>query len=418
MRWSTGWLLGVVAMVSVSTSEAIPNRSSGLVLSVLSLADWRGSDQGMQQTPRFNQARDWYASGQYQRSIESLEILIRQLEQRHGLFSEQLVQPLTLKALAHRALKQYQQSTDVMTRAQQLTHRQQGMMTADQLPMVFLKGLNLAQMNQWWQAEQVFKTGFRISREQYGAADEATLEAARLYGSWLTMAGRYKPALSLYRSQLMELEQAHGGPHPSMSPIMKAKALTYLYERHTPDRGLRLMMERVDLMAQLESSFTASEHYDARIELAQLLMRFGRERKAQQVLESAWPWASPEQRARISGHDAIWRGPFQFASDQISPSLWFEFEYEIRADGRPQFVHLRATNARPGQAYAAISQFRQMRMRPRLQDGRAVAVPRQRQRFMIHRSDPYRDELLAPVVNHMTHLVSEATSFSMDQQSQ
>ncbi len=415
MRWNLEVLLGMMFAMCVSNSWAIPDQSARLALAALILADWQGSDQDGQLMRQFVEARDQYRDHQYRRCIESLQPLIRTVEKRHGLFSPQLVQPLKLKALAHRALKQYDQSTDVMTRAQHLTHRQQGMMTPDQLPMVFLKGLNLAQMDQWWQAEQVFKTGFRISRDEYGLTDEATVDAARLYGSWLTMAGRYKPALSLYRMQMIELEKQHGGPHPSMGPIMKAKALTYLYERQTPERGLRLLSERVAMMVDFNQAYTAAQHYDALIELAQLQMRFGRERRALRTLESAWQWASEEQRETISEQHEIWRGPFQFISEGGDPSLWFEFEYELRADGRPQFVRLRHTNARAGQAFAAITLFRQMRMRPRIRDGQAVMVARQQQRFMIQATDPYREQLLAPVVNQMTSLVTQATSAPTDQ---
>lgn len=346
-------------------------------------------------------SRNQYEQKDYRLAVETLTQSVAILERQHGLFSETLIEPLVMLGLSQRALGQYQASSDSLTRAQHITHRQEGVLNTRQLPMQFFKALNLMATDEVWDAEQVLRTAYRLSVENHGPTHVESIDAAVMYGSWLTMVGRYKPALSMYRAHLLTLNDAYAEVHPSMGPLIHGMAMTYLHQGDAADRGRDLLRQLVELQQAWPDAFSKAERYTAHTQLASLLIKASQEREARRHVEAAWQYASADQREALSTQVHVERGPFKPIDSNLEPDLYFDFRYRVRADGRPQYVKLLGSNANTRQSSAALKLFRQTRFRPRLHDGKAISVDRSTHRFTVDLSDPVVQELITPLIEEV-----------------
>ncbi|MBT3562551.1 MAG: tetratricopeptide repeat protein, partial [Gammaproteobacteria bacterium] len=77
--------------------------------------------------------------GNYELAIEGYSSLIDELEATGGLFSPDLIDPLLGLARSHLALKDLEAAEDSAARAQHVQHRNEGVLSLDQLAAVDIK---------------------------------------------------------------------------------------------------------------------------------------------------------------------------------------------------------------------------------------------------------------------------------------
>ncbi len=337
----------------------------------------------------------------FAQAARSLELEILRIERQEGVFSDALIEPLIMLGLAWHALEDDRRSSDSFTRAQHITHRHEGVLNLRQIPLVLFRTINLMEGGDWWQAEQLQRTGYRIMRHHFGVSHRRTILSATRLGTWLTLMGRYKPALTMYRRHLIELQQIHGGSHPSMAPLIRNMAITFLHEGLTVDRGITMQEQLVYLHEEYPHEFADNEKYASRMLLADLMMKNARESEAIEHYLEAWRFASDAQKQQQSSQLRIVRGPFRWAPEAGEDQLYFDFRFRVRDDGRPQYIKLMDTNATSGQSVAAIKLFRQSRFLPKISDGSTESVPRAVHRFTIDVDDSISDQLLIPLIDHL-----------------
>ncbi len=340
---------------------------------------------------------------QYQRAVESIEKAIPILEHQHGLYHEDLIRPYELLGMAELKRERYQESFRAMTRAQHITHRIDGMMTMRQTPYMFYKALSLWNEDEIWKSARVQEANYRIHHHNFGLTDARSIQSARQYGSLLTMIGYFKPALSMYRRHLLAIESEQGPDHPSMVPLLKGQAMTFLYKGYDGGRSISSLKRIIEIQDKHPDSFSHAERYESLMDLAGLYMRWRSERRAVIHYRRAWEFADPEQRRQLSGQLTVVGGPFRYIPEQesIDPgkATYFDLRLDIKADGRARYIKMVDTNATVDQAYSVKSLFRSVRFQPWMVDGVPTDRERQVYRFVIDFTDRTQHELIDPFMS-------------------
>ncbi|MFK7956044.1 MAG: tetratricopeptide repeat protein [Lysobacterales bacterium] len=318
------------------------------------------------------------------KAVIQLKMAVPPLEQTLGIFNHQLVEPLGYLGLSQQLLEQHEAAADTLTRAQHITHRASGTLNESQIPLVYSKADSLQAQGEWWQAEQLQYTVYRLHKHNFGVDAPETLGAMNQLGTWLTRAGRTKTALSLYRSGLKDLKDAEGNDTPAMAPLMEGMARAFLFSRGIRGRSLNLLLRVQKLTAQHPDHFGPADQLMANLQLADTLMLFSLERDAMPYYLAAWntiqetAGLSDWEHNQFSQRQLV-SGPFEeLTEQQASTRKHFQFSFDLRKDGRPSNVKLVSTSASPTLALPTLATFRAVRFRPQFSDGEAIVRPNQK----------------------------------------
>ncbi len=369
--------------------------------------------------------KHYIADKSWQQAIEAFEVAVRLISESEGIFSEELIEPLSYIGFAEYNRARFAKSTDAMSRAQHITHRLEGMLNTTQLPFIYYKALNLLRSRDIWESIQVQRSAYKINRSEYGITNHETIKSARQLGSWLTLVGEYRPALSIYRNHLRAIEDVDGPESPLLIPLLEGQAVTYFYSFVSfggmviseKDRGFTSLARIIEIQDKHPQQFSRADRYTRRIELADILMGQHYEKRALRYYEAAWEMASPEQMASLSRDFHVLGGPFVHVDPDVVPEgddIYYDFEFSIKRDGRPQYIKLINTNATGSFKYNATGAFRGSRFRPRIDEGNFVSVASNRQRFLLQFSDPARKGLLLPVAEQAKSMLIEEPGETQD----
>lgn len=336
-----------------------------------------GSDslQSAQARARYGSAL--YLNNQPVGAVRSLRRAVSTLESELGIYHPDLVEPLGYLGLSLQQLQRHESAADALVRARHITHRQLGLLNEQQIPLVYSAADSVAAQGELWQAEQLQYAVYRLHEHNFGATSPETVGALNRLALWLTDVQRFQPALSLYRLGLRSLEDAEGNDTPEMVPLMEGMARTFLFQRIYPGRALNLLLRVVELTDERRDHFKAPDRFLARVQLGDALLLFSHERDAMEHYLAAWNVAHGEDGMGDWAHKlfdqrTLVAGPFMEISEPENPSQnWFRFQFDLRADGRPQMVDLVETNARAGLASYSINLFRSVRFRPLIVQGEA-----------------------------------------------
>ena len=366
--------------------------------------------------------KQYIARKSWQQAVETFEVAVRLIGQDEGIYSEELIEPLSYIGFAEYNRARFTESSDAMSRAQHITHRLEGMLNTTQLPFIYYKALNLLRSRDVWESIQVQRAAYKINRAEYGITNPESIRSARQLGSWLTLVGEYRPALSIYRNHLRAIEAVDGEYSPLLIPLLEGQAVTYFYSFVSfggivvseKDRGFSSLARVIEIQDRHPEQFSRQERYEKRIELADILMGQHYEKRALRYYEAAWEMASPEQMKSLSRDFHVLGGPFVRVDPDVEPQgdgIYYDFEFSIKRDGRPHYIRLIDTNATGSYKYNAKGAFRGSRFRPRIDNGDFIAVDSNRQRFLLQFSDPARKGLLTPVAEQArTMLLNEPGS--------
>ncbi len=324
-----------------------------------------------------------YLNRQPLKAVTQLRMAIPPLEQELGIFSHQLVEPLGYLGLSQQQLEQHEAAADTLTRAQHITHRAFGTLNETQIPLVYSKADSLQAQGEWWQAEQLQRTVYRLHKHNFGIDAPETLGALNQLGTWLTRAGRTNSALSLYRTGLKDLKDSNGNDTPAMAPLLEGMARAFLFSNTARGRSLNLLLRVQKLTLQHPDHFGPADRLMANLQLADSLMLFSLERDAMPHYLEAWNTVqnstglSAWERNQFADRRLV-SGPFEELSEQQAQTrVHFHFSFDLRKDGRPSNVKLINTTASPTLALPTLATFRAVRFRPKFSQQQAVERPNQ-----------------------------------------
>jgi len=135
--------------------------------------------------------------GNYELAIEGYSSLIDELEATGGLFSPDLIDPLLGLARSHLALKDLEAAEDSAARAQHVQHRNEGVLSLDQLAAVDIKTKIHLLNGVPTRADKQQRFAFYLAERNYGADSLDALPAKYKLVDWYTATGQYFKAQRL-----------------------------------------------------------------------------------------------------------------------------------------------------------------------------------------------------------------------------
>ncbi|MEM9531167.1 MAG: energy transducer TonB [Pseudomonadota bacterium] len=315
--------------------------------------------------------------------------------QRHlGVFAAELFEPYTYLGLSEQALGRHEEAADAFSRGQHISHRHQGLLNEEQVPLVLAKAASLDVLGERWEVEQLYRNAIKLRQKNSGAGAPETVQAISTLGLWLTMQGRYYHALTLFRSARKQLEETQAAAVPELLTLLRGNAVALVYAPPAyQSSALDLLREAKELAGTRPEALSPEQRFAAVIGLADMLMMFSREREALEVYQEAWALAKLEPVLgdatiiRLKQQKLV-RGPFlPLDPDHLEGQVWFRVAFDLRADGRPSRIRIVDSNARLKSRRAAKEYFQKTRFRPLLSaDG--APLPRKDQEIWVAFAEP------------------------------
>ncbi len=279
----------------------------------------------------------------------------------------------------------HEEAMDMLSRAQAVTHIEDGASNLRQLKLIYAKAISAEAMQEWFDAEQLYRSAVKVTEDYYQDNYLETLDEKLTLAQWLTSVGRYKPALTEYRQMLEVLADADGQDTPAMLPVMRGMSRAYLLQQEWEvDRGLRLHKRIVELIARYPQSFDTDTQIQVLLDYGDWLMLFNKEDAAADQYALAWELAQTQpEKAELwneyfSQPQMIYAGaPINMDAlgwHKVDEFQFARFQFNVGAQGVPRRVRILDTNLHRTNRRMAIEIFRDARFRPALRAGKPVTT--------------------------------------------
>jgi tetratricopeptide (TPR) repeat protein len=210
---------------------------------------------------------------------------IRIVENALGEYSQRLVVGLIQLGILHYQNGKYADALAVFQRAQHITHRNDGVYTLDQLPIVdWISRTNLV-TNEVTKADVQQKFYYRINEENYGPSDPLMIPALTKLGNWLQLSGQYRKALGVFSEIVEIMEIGDNYSQLALRPVLRAISSTLYNE------GQCCADEPLDRVLEItldDPQTDAADKLEAIIELADMSLVRRKVDKARQLYRQAW----------------------------------------------------------------------------------------------------------------------------------
>ncbi len=317
-----------------------------------------------------------YHEGLHFYARDNLRKAIRIYEKLAGPFDTELVEPLTYLGLNYQEMGHHEDASDAFTRAQHITHRSDGMLNAEQVPMIYSRIDSLFVLGEDWEVGQLHSTAVKLQKHNHGDESDETVASVNLLGLWLAQRGSYHPALSLFDSTRRRIEAENSGFSAPLLDLLKGKALALLYVPQLERHSLDPLAEAKQLADENAGVVDPYRHLIAALDYADMLMVFEREQEAVEVFRDAWELCQTQEA--LADQEAVHfeplrlvRSPLQVVDPENLPDdRWVHMKFDLTADGRPKKPRVLASNGSIKFRQGAKAFFRISRFRPTFVDGK------------------------------------------------
>lgn len=318
------------------------------------------------------------AKQQFQRSME----LVRA---HKGIFSPDLRVPLQGMAEADQAMGAHESAILNFQRAQHISHRNEGVYSLEQV--AALEGIveSLMAQDRWEEAEQLQLTIYKLHRRNFGTGSIESLPALYDLATWYHDIQDYRQARLLYRKAIEAIEEEKGENALELIIPLRGMAAAWGEERDVNfEKGLEAHQRIVGIVDSYEG-VNLHTRIVAHLELGDWYVLFGREQEAWSEYRTAWrlaegfddpdrDWLAYFDRPHLIHPGATLSIDF-LGYGKVGDEVYYDFEFTIARDGRPDNIEIIGTNLHGQTRSAALQAFRYARFRPRLVDGAPVATP-------------------------------------------
>ncbi len=318
-----------------------------------------------------------------------------------GVFNPALIEPLHGLGVALQRLGEHDQAISSFQYAQHVTHREEGVNSLSQIRTIDAASRSMMRLQRWREAENLQLLVYKLYRRAYGSEDVGTIPGMYRLAHWYKEVGDYRQARVILRDTLEIQEREYGPDVPEMIPGLRGLAAAYL-EENGPDaiKGLRAQQKMLNILAAHPDRFSLDDKIQAHLEMGDWFVQFNEEEDAWEQYRHAWVLA---QEANDSPRD--WNAYFErphliypgatialetIGYGRAGEEVYYDFEFTIGANGRPQQISVLGTNLHGQTRVTAIQAFRYARFRPRIVDGQAVATAGYKVR-RIYPTDPPED---------------------------
>ncbi len=323
---------------------------------------------------------------------DSVEIL----EAVEGVFAPSLIEPLVGLGQSLQQLDLHDEAIVTFQRAQHITHRQNGVSSLDQLPIIEMLTDSFTAKEEWEQAEDLQLLAMRIHKMEFGRGTVETVPAIHRLAEYYTSTKNYRQGRILYRKSNDVIREELGPKSPLLIDGLRGIANAYLMEQPFDRlKGLQAQQELIEIV-EANPDLAVDEKIQAHLEMGDWYILFNEIQDAWGYYRLAWELANSEEAANAT---VDWQ--VRFAEPQlIDPGqdlsveymgystvgryVYFDFEFDILDTGRPKDIRVVGSNLNSSLRTAALQNFRKARFRPRIIDGQAVAT----ESFLVRRVYP------------------------------
>ncbi|MDG2070653.1 MAG: tetratricopeptide repeat protein [Pseudomonadales bacterium] len=354
----------------------------------------------------------------YENSLEILDraesIMVRSLPQ----FSPHLISILMPKASTLVSLNRTEEARQALRQAQHITHRDDGVYSPDQLPMVNqLFELSLQNGNVMDADQQQFFT-LRVSERAFGRESEAllpTLEKLGRYFAYRAVAssksedpamryqqeGLFRTTFELYDRAIKIIEDNYGPNDLRLVNSLQGVAQARLMQRENSKSEQAL--ERALFVIERNPTTDLPDRIEAIIKMGDLYTLTSDSRASETYLR-AWNlmeenpdynWLKTQAfgaptRLYPRAQSVVYLDRMPSKAD--GSKLFIDAEYTVRVDGKVGDVKLLAKNVPNEQVKRLRSNLSQARFRPRIVDGEIVETAN----LIIHQTFRVNEALSPP----------------------
>lgn len=231
---------------------------------------------------------------------------------------------------------------------------------------------------------------WQLTDALFDVEDHHSVLATHAYGTWLATKSRFEEAYTVFRAGLDRLSD-QGRDTPAMLPLLEGMADVYLLENRVGRRAITVLRRMADLTLDQGEAFTAEQKALAHIKLANHYLRFSMEDDAQRTYIKAWTLAPEGIRQTMASEiDIIHSQLRDLHPHDKAKAPWFDFRFDVLADGRPARVRLIDSQSSAEQVSFVRDRLLETRFRPLIIDGQAVRA-RQQLRRLTYRAIPIPD---------------------------
>lgn len=312
-------------------------------------------------------------------------------------FHPDLLNILMVKSYTHSAEDMYLEAEDTLRRAQHIAHRQDGVYTRRQLPIIeSLAGIKVAQ-GEYRDADQEQRFNLKVSEQAYGAGSEelmptldrlgvyfadrgssiplSTIQEDRLYRDRL-----FREATDMFERSIQIIEDKYGDTDLRLLAPLKGLSRTKYLQGYGRVHAERPMERALDIVRSNPGTDEA-DHARALVQLADLYTTTS-DNRASKLYKEAWVLlanheASDDLRYELFGRPVrlvpevpvqpvLFRHPVEVEEGN---ELFVDIQYDIREDGRVRNAQVIDGNVPNAERKLMRDFVSTMRFRPRMLDG-------------------------------------------------
>lgn len=353
----------------------------------------------------------------------TLDQSIKIFELEEGPFTQRLVEPVMAKALIHASHEMYTVAEDLLRRAQHIIHRNAGVYSPRQVPVVDRLTSISWRKGELIEADRAQKFKLKIHERSYSRDSEKMIGVLQEIGAYFAHRGNMLPAqswqrqeqgqyrnqlfdeaISLYEKAIQITEEKYGKDDlrviEPLRGLAQARLLQVTGRRYAEDA-----LERVAQIVREHPQSDLTDEVRALVELADAYLVTS-DSRAEETYLKAWNliadkpelsnlrnelFGTPERLyPKSPGVIVLDRRPFNTADDE---SLYVDAEYTVKANGRVSDVNVVDGNVPNADKRSVRNYLTQTRFRPRIVDGELTETTGLmiHQPFIVEEKDPVNE---------------------------
>ncbi len=362
------------------------------------------------------------ASEEYELGLSIIDSGLAIMETKINPFSMTLVNAIAAKALTEMALELYEEGEDTLRRAQHITHRQDGVYSAEQISLVnYLTTAHLKQ-GRVLDADREQLFSLRVSEQAYGPESTELLPVLNRLGSYFALRGStlpiaapaeirmerdllFKHAVSMYQRAVLIIEQNFGDNDLRLVQPLRGLANARMLQV-TSRKYAETALERSLDIVQDNPDSDVSDRARALVDLGDLYI-ITSDKRAGEVYLEAWHLLqeTPETQlvalsyfgtpTRLYPREdrMLYLSRVPDAAEVGSP-LYVDLEYSVTAEGKVNRIKVVDKNVPNEQVRILRARLRASRYRPRIVDAEIVPTDGLmiHQPFMVINRPAYSDD--------------------------
>lgn len=313
-------------------------------------------------------------------AVQHFERSIGLIEDNKGIFSADLVDPLTGMGLAMQQMENHSGAINLFLRSQHVIHRDRGVIDLSQTNIMDMLTRSLLADDRLSDAENVQEAILKIHKMNYGADSGRMAKPMMSLANWQRRYGLLTNSRYLYRSSI-ELRLDYLDPDSiAMKPVLAKLGLRY-FDLMAPSwmKGYRFSDDVIDALTIHRSSLSSEDHVLSYLAVGDQLILFGEAKQAQKAYSKAWILASPDQNSPIYRgkyfdaptilNDGAGMGMTKMQDIDKVELAYAKFSFTLGPSGQPS--RLKVVESNLGQKFWKLAKrnFRKARFRPVIRDG-------------------------------------------------